>query len=275
MKKNIILYFVICYGWSWLIWLPFVLPTFHFYEMTEALQSLIMLAVMLGAFGPLVSAVILTYKEGGRKGLKQYFKMCFNLKVKYQYYLLAIVLSLGITALVHFVLTSLKFVELPNNLIPSNINIPLWILLVPYTLMLFLLGGGQEEFGWRGYVQDPLQEKIGEIKASALIGVFWGLWHLPLWFIQGEGHEYYSFFAFWIYATSWSVTIGIMYNISGKKMIIPWVMHVFANLSVPLFPILILDFVPQPAYWVWAFTNTVVALLFCYYYITKQKKQVL
>ncbi len=265
-NKTIIGYFFICFIWSWVLWLPFVLPSFGVYDMTPTLEGLVMLAVMLGAFGPLLAAVILTFKDGRLKGVKEFFKKCFDFRVNYKYYLLAFVFSLGITASVHYFVTFTGIDHLPINLVPSGVDIPIILLILPYTLMLLFLGGGQEEFGWRGFIQEPLQDKIGVIKASVVIGLLWSLWHLPLWFIPGEGHAYYSFIAFTIYTTGWSVILGIMYNLAGRKMTIPWVMHTLGNLSVPLFPILFLEDVPQPAYWIWALTNAVVAIIFGIWY---------
>jgi len=262
-------YFLITFVWAWVLWLPFVLPYFGLYEMTETLQGLVMLAVMIGAFGPLVSAVILTSLDGGKPALKAYFKRCFTFKVKGVYYLYAILFGLVITAFAHYFTNLTGIDSLPNNLIPEGMDVPLYILILPYTLLLFVLGGGQEEFGWRGYAQDPVQERFGLLKGSLLIGFMWGLWHLPLWFIDGEGHSYYPFLAFLIYTMSWSLVIGIMYELSGKKMVIAWVMHAFGNLSVPLFPVLFLEDVPQPGYWVWAFSNVIVATVFALWYRQK------
>lgn len=269
--KTIILFFVITYAWTWILWLPFVLPYFNLYEMTDTLEGLLMLAVMLGAFGPMIAAVILTYKEGKGHAVKAFFKKCLNFKVHWKYYIIAIILSFGITIIAHYTTTLLNISDLPNTLIPEDIGIPVFVLIIPYTLMIFVLGGGQEELGWRGFIQDPLQDKLGVIKASLLIGVLWGTWHAPLWLIQGEGHSYYSIIAFILYATSWSLVIGIMYNLSGKKVMIPWVMHTLANVSVPFFPVLFLEDKPQPGYWIWTGMNIIVAIIFGYWYYNKQQ----
>lgn len=258
--KTLRSFFVITFIWAWVLWLPFVLPTFGLYEMNITLEGLVMLAVMLGAFGPLVSAMILTYRQGGKEKLKQFFHKCLDVKIKPIYYGMAFILGLSVTAIAHYLTILTGLDELPNNLIPEGINLPLYVLIVPYTLMLFILGGGQEEFGWRGFAQEPMQERFGVLKGSLIIGLIWSIWHAPLWLIIGEGHSYYPFLAFTVYTTSWSVIIGIMYNLSGKKMMIAWIMHVLGNLSVPLFPVLFLEDVPQPGYWVWATLNLLLAI---------------
>jgi len=35
-----------------------------------------------------------------------------------------------------------------------------WVFL-PYVLIMIFLGGGQEELGWRGYILDSLEERLG------------------------------------------------------------------------------------------------------------------
>jgi len=37
-----------------------------------------------------------------------------------------------------------------------------------------------EEYGWRYFLQPILQEHFGMRKGVLILGVFWGLWHLPL-----------------------------------------------------------------------------------------------
>jgi hypothetical protein len=50
-------------------------------------------------------------------------------------------------------------------------------------MMLFL--GPIEEFGWRGVAQPILQRHMAPIWAGVLIGIIWGFWHLPAFFLSG------------------------------------------------------------------------------------------
>ena len=73
-ERNIVMFFIITFAFSWIIWTPFVLTGFGVYEMTETLEGLLMPAIILGAFGPLLSAMILLSKTGGKEAIKQFFK---------------------------------------------------------------------------------------------------------------------------------------------------------------------------------------------------------
>ena len=57
-----------------------------------------------------------------------------------------------------------------------------WIVFMSLILSYFLvfvafLG---EEYGWRYYLQPILQKRYGMIKGVLILGIVWGIWHLPL-----------------------------------------------------------------------------------------------
>lgn len=73
---------------------------------------------------------------------------------------------------------------------------PLGVILLIINLPLSYLAFFGEEYGWRYFFQPFLQKKYGLRKGVILLGVLWGLWHIPLNFL------YYSpktgFFSFMI-----------------------------------------------------------------------------
>lgn len=51
------------------------------------------------------------------------------------------------------------------------------------TLLVLLLAACFEELGWRGYAVESLNNKFNYFEATAIFGVLWSLWHLPMFFI--------------------------------------------------------------------------------------------
>lgn len=44
-----------------------------------------------------------------------------------------------------------------------------------------------EEYGWREYLQEKLQKRLGKRAGVVVLGIIWWGWHLPLWMSQGGG----------------------------------------------------------------------------------------
>ena len=53
------------------------------------------------------------------------------------------------------------------------------VIVIPLVFFHVLVYFG-EEYGWRFFLQPRLQTKFGKIKGVILLGVIWGIWHLPL-----------------------------------------------------------------------------------------------
>lgn len=54
------------------------------------------------------------------------------------------------------------------------------------TFLLLILAACFEELGWRGYGVESLGGRRSYFAATAIFGVLWSLWHLPMFFIPGS-----------------------------------------------------------------------------------------
>jgi membrane protease YdiL (CAAX protease family) len=230
-----------------------------------------MAVVLIGAFAPLLAALTLIGRQSGWQGIKLFFGRAVDFQIKPVYWIIGFLLPLAIHLISHYLALALGL-DVARTLFPAEIAAPPVLLAIPYFFLMLMIGGGQEEFGWRGYAQEPLQDRIGVIPASLVIGVVWGIWHLPLWFMAGDLHSAYSFLAFVIMTTSISLIYAWLYNASGRKLLVVMVFHAMNNTAAPLLPFLHgIEGKPEQAYWIYAAVNLVAGLIFAFV-LTKRSK---
>ena len=253
-------FLIFTFIFTWGLWLPSILAGLGFDLGIDA-ETYTAITVPIGAFAPLLVALAMVIKQQGFQGGWQFFRQAFDLKVKPIYLVAALVIPLIIHALAHYLAPLLGF-PVADTLFPASLNIPSVIIAIPYFFLMLIIGGGQEEFGWRGYAQVPLQKRMGVIPASLFIGLVWGIWHLPLWVMPGDGHSTYPFIAFLIMTTSISIVYGWLYNASHQKLATVIIFHAMNNTAAPLLPFLLLDpGTPERAYWVYAAINVLAAAI--------------
>jgi membrane protease YdiL (CAAX protease family) len=92
------------------------------------------------------------------------------------------------------------------------------------TALLFALTANVwEEIGWRGFAQRRLQSAVGMPSAALLVGLLWGLWHMPLFFLPQSSFLSMANvpFAAWLAA------------LLAESLILAWIFHASAfNLPV-------------------------------------------
>ena len=264
-------FFLLTFAYSWVIWIPSVLDGIGI-KLPFSVTEYSIVVVIIGAFAPLLAAITLVVREEGWKGTRVFFRQALDIHIKPVFLVVALALPVLIHVIAHYLALAVGL-DVAKTLFPTEVSVAPIVLAIPYFILMLVIGGGQEEFGWRGYAQEPLQEKIGVIPASLVIGVIWGIWHLPLWFMRGDLHSAYSFLAFVMMTTSISIMYAWLYNSSGKKLIVVIVFHAMSNTAAPLLPFLHgIEGKPESAYWIYAAVNVVFGLIFAYFLVKGSKK---
>ena len=270
-NKTPILFFILTFVLSWGLWLPSILTGLGL-DLGINATAYTSVTVPIGAFAPLFAALILVINQNGWKEGWRFVRRAFDSKVKPIFLIAAFGIPLVIHLLAHYIAPLLGF-PVADTLFPAEFNLPSIIIAIPYFLLMLVIGGGQEEFGWRGYAQEPLQKRLGVIPASLIIGFVWGLWHLPLWIMPGDGHSTYPYIAFLLMTVSISVVYGWLYNASHQKLSIVMIFHAMSNTAAPLLPFLIMkEGTPENAYWVYAAINIIAGLIFGFVILRTEKK---
>jgi len=97
-----------------------------------------------------------------------------------------------------------------------------------------LILGPMEEFGWRGVALPLLQRRFAPIWAALILGLVWGLWHLPAFFLSGTPQSGWGFMPFFVGSICLSVILTPMFNASRGSILLAVLYHFQAN--NPLWP---------------------------------------
>jgi membrane protease YdiL (CAAX protease family) len=249
-------FFIITFIWSWGIWTPLILCNLKIIPLSDKLLAVFTFSlVILGAFGPLAGALLVLRKNEGKNSLKAYLKKFLDLNLGWKGYIMPIVIFGGSTFIAWFFPELYGERRLPM-LLPSG-----WVF-IPCLLFMIFLGGGQEEFGWRGYALPILENKYGIWLANIILGTLWACWHIPLWFITGTSQTYMNFGGFIVLLIGYSFIFSWVRNISGDKPFAGLYSHGVANAFISIMPTIVMQKqIPQPRYWIWVFLTFILGVL--------------
>lgn len=242
-------FFVVTFLWSWIIWLPLVLGGSHIGPLTPNFVAKANLPfLVLAAFGPAVGAVYSLSTLKGWQAARNYLYSILDLRLGWRVWLLTPVLVGGITCAAW---------KLPELWGAKHLVIRAFFLSSPLNLLtIAFFAGSQEELGWRGYILDPLELRLGPWLGSLVLGVIWALWHLPLFFIPDSGLGAVPFPAFLLLTTGCSWLFSSLRAASGRRTLSGFYAHAMLNVFGSLFPTS-----PQVRYWLWATFALVIGLI--------------
>ena len=225
IRKELTRFFIITFAISWLIWLPGILIP-NFPVPGKVLE-------VLGAVAPAVVALILVGRAEGKIGLKRIAASSFGKKCNWKFLLFACLMLLGLHAASR-VIYSFFTTNLPRSEMLSS---P--IALIPIFIIMFLFGGGLgEEIGWRGYALDRIQTKYSALAASLFLGVFWIMWHLPVFSLPGTNQSTVPFWLFTLAVIPLGVMMTWVYNNTNQSIFAAAFFHTVGNLAHELFRIM-------------------------------------
>jgi len=90
-------------------------------------------------------------------------------------------------------------------------------------MLVFL--GPIEEFGWRGIAQPLLQRHVVPFWAGVIIGIIWGIWHLPAFYLAGVVFAEWSFLPFFIGNITLAILVTPILNATRGSLLVPMLFH--------------------------------------------------
>jgi membrane protease YdiL (CAAX protease family) len=226
--KGLWLYFLVAYAFSWVFWIPNALAA-HGVALPAGLADFLASPFNPAAFGPLISALLLTFFQQGGKGVLHLLKRGIDFRFK-KIWLIAILL-LPFVLFGGSVWASILAGVRPLDL--SVVSNPPYAL-IAFFVILFTTGPFQEEFGWRGYALPRLQSRFNALTSSIILGFFWWLWHLPAVFIPGGfmTDNLVVFLALLIVITLTSILFTWIYNNTNGSVLAALLTQAAMNWSI-------------------------------------------
>lgn len=217
-------FFVLTYLLSWLIWIPLTLSHFGIgsFHIAEEISNIVRL---LGVLMPAVSALILTRLTGGRGATRNLWTRLFLWRVDAKWWLAAVVgqpVLLVLAALVSNLVSDSKVT--PEPLVSANA-------FIVNTIMLLIATLG-EEIGWRGVALPSLQGQNSAVKSSVVLGLLWGIWHIPFWLLLDTfdqfGIGYLGLNLLFVVPLTFYITW--FFNHSRQSLLLPVMLHLTFNI---------------------------------------------
>ncbi len=162
-------------------------PLISFYILALVLSGVVLLPLLavglndlyfLATFGPGIAGLIVARVADGRGGFLELLRRILIWRIEAVWWLalllLPIVIALSGALASRPLGSAFDFGALP----------PLYTI-IPSIILLTLLNGFTEEYGWRGFALPRLQARYNALTSSLILGFFWGLWHIPIFFVEG------------------------------------------------------------------------------------------
>jgi len=172
----------------------------HFHVLGEPELGPLFIGLFTAA--PIASAVILTFRRRGSRGVKELLKRSFDFKrIPARWYLPTLLLGplillLSVGALV------MTGASIGTSLIP--------LVALPIVFLLFFVMAAGEEVGWMGHAFEPMQKRAGALRAALVLGVIWALWHVP----------------FFVFLMPHPVVLGAqVLTLVGNRVLVAWIFN--------------------------------------------------
>lgn len=154
---------------TWLSWFTIIIGNRYFDALWYG-ELLFWIPMLIGAMGPAISVYIIYRQFNNVFCGQSFFKFVFSKRIDRKAWI---------------IFTSYIIWRFLMVWIAFGIKEPISILYMFINLPLFIIGGGFEEVGWRGYLQPKLEKVSSYLISIFTVGIIWAIWHLPLWFIKG------------------------------------------------------------------------------------------
>ncbi len=180
-------------------------------------------ALILAVYSPGIAGIFLVWRWFGVRGLGSYFRRLTMWSAPGIWWWYVI---LGIPAVFYAGAAVKGTVYDPFPFSP-------WVQVFP-ALASALFLGPIEEFGWHGVALPLLQRRFNPFWAGLILGICWGVWHVPAFMLSGTAQSAWSFAPFFAGIVAISVMMTPLFNAARGSLLLPVLFHF--QMNNPIWP---------------------------------------
>jgi membrane protease YdiL (CAAX protease family) len=222
-SRAVIPFFLIAFGIAWGLIFAYLLAGERAPEIfgeISATHPLFITAV----YAPAIAAILLVAVHTGAAGLGRFLSRLFLWRLSVPWLAL---LLIGLPA-IYFAGSLAK-----GNAGEAPLFTETLTAILPVMVFMLVLGP-VEEFGLRGLALPILQRHMAPLWAGLILGVIWGVWHMPAFFLSGTPQSAWGFTPFLVGSVAVSVILTPLFNRSGGSIL--WAALFHFQLNNPLWP---------------------------------------
>ncbi len=221
MKKHSLAWFyVLAFAISWLGWFPIVAGS---RGVSPFGSPVFQILLILPAIGPALAAVIVTGAIAGKRGVDSLLKSLFQWRIGTLWLGVAILVPALLLVAGKVLTQVLGLTAIPG--LPGNNMVAVAI----SAFVMALVSNPWEEVGWRGFALPRLQKSHDAFVATLVVGVLWGLWHLPLFLWVGNPMSEYPLVAWFIGTVADSFIYTWLLNSTKGSLLAVTLFHILGN----------------------------------------------
>lgn len=179
---------------------------------------------VLAVAAPTISATIITYIRSRWPGLRDLYSRIVRWRFGIQWYALVLI---GLPILGYLV------AQLAGPQPRPDLSTPLLVL--GFLAGQLILGPLGEELGWRGFALPRLLRRFSPLMAGLILGIIWGVWHLPSFFVSTLALSSLAIPVFLFGALCMSILATWLYLHTGGSVLITVLFHLAFNSSLNAF----------------------------------------
>lgn len=217
-RYQIPLFFALAFAFSWLVWGTAIaqqhgLISFHIPE------------GFFAYFALTLAVLIVAGLAGGKGALLDLLHRVVRWRVGIQWYGLALLVPIALA------LIPAGIYRLFGGDVPMGVDVSLGaaaIYFVTFGAKLLVT----EELAWRGFALPRLLVGRSALSASVILGLLWGVWHTPLFFIAGTGQSTWPYLGFLLFAIAESVLMTWLYNNTRGSVLLSTLFHAASDAAL-------------------------------------------